>query len=205
MTARAESLVWGKKIGGHKMLIPCHSKAIPKPSWAPVWVLQSLLSAVASVPLSCSCLQTPRVTLTSLWNHFLLLSAETRGSHHSVPFPFCSSPNQVAEKVASRIAEGFTDTALIMVKNFLPLTPCVFWPCCWTREVLFSASFHEEFRFSSLPKCSREMQQAVKCRVNPQRVRGELFATSEELEAFSTCSGSNFWLQPSLCNLNSYI
>lgn len=27
---------------------------------------------------------------------------------------FCS-PNQVAEKVASRIAEGFSDTALIMV------------------------------------------------------------------------------------------
>uniref|UniRef100_A0A8U7MTN3 Uncharacterized protein n=1 Tax=Corvus moneduloides TaxID=1196302 RepID=A0A8U7MTN3_CORMO len=42
------------------------------------------------------------------------LSAGTRGSPHSVPFPFCSSPNQVAEKVASRIAEGFTDTALIM-------------------------------------------------------------------------------------------
>uniref|UniRef100_A0A8C5TCK8 ER membrane protein complex subunit 8 n=1 Tax=Malurus cyaneus samueli TaxID=2593467 RepID=A0A8C5TCK8_9PASS len=40
-----------------------------------------------------------------------------RASHHSVPFPFCSSPNQVAEKVASRIAEGFTDTALIMVKR----------------------------------------------------------------------------------------
>ncbi|KAK2530136.1 Emc8 [Columba guinea] len=30
---------------------------------------------------------------------------------------FCSSPNQVAEKVASRIAEGFNETALIMVDN----------------------------------------------------------------------------------------
>lgn len=31
-------------------------------------------------------------------------------------FFFCS-PNQVAEKVASRIAEGFSDTALIMVSH----------------------------------------------------------------------------------------
>ena len=31
---------------------------------------------------------------------------------------FCS-PNQVAEKVASRIAEGFSDTALIMVSHLL--------------------------------------------------------------------------------------
>uniref|UniRef100_A0A803WDH4 ER membrane protein complex subunit 8 n=1 Tax=Ficedula albicollis TaxID=59894 RepID=A0A803WDH4_FICAL len=33
-----------------------------------------------------------------------------------------ASPNQVAEKVASRIAEGFTDTALIMVKHSFPST-----------------------------------------------------------------------------------
>lgn len=29
----------------------------------------------------------------------------------------CRSPNQVAEKVASRIAEGFSDTVLIMVSD----------------------------------------------------------------------------------------
>lgn len=33
------------------------------------------------------------------------------------------SPNQVAEKVASRIAEGFSDTALIMVS----FTPAAVW------------------------------------------------------------------------------
>ncbi|NXU55358.1 EMC8 protein, partial [Turnix velox] len=34
-------------------------------------------------------------------------------------------PNQVAEKVASRIAEGFNDTALIMVDNTKFTTECV--------------------------------------------------------------------------------
>ncbi|NWS23078.1 EMC8 protein, partial [Pachyramphus minor] len=36
-----------------------------------------------------------------------------------------ASPNQVAEKVASRIAEGFTDTALIMVDNTKFTMECV--------------------------------------------------------------------------------
>lgn len=36
-----------------------------------------------------------------------------------------ASPNQVAEKVASRIAEGFSDTALIMVDNTKFTMDCV--------------------------------------------------------------------------------
>uniref|UniRef100_A0A8C6ESZ2 ER membrane protein complex subunit 8 n=1 Tax=Marmota marmota marmota TaxID=9994 RepID=A0A8C6ESZ2_MARMA len=36
-----------------------------------------------------------------------------------------ASPNQVAEKVASRIAEGFSDTALIMVDNTRFTMDCV--------------------------------------------------------------------------------
>ncbi|KAJ8785905.1 hypothetical protein J1605_006865 [Eschrichtius robustus] len=36
-----------------------------------------------------------------------------------------ASPNQVAEKVASRIAEGFSDTALVMVDNTKFTMDCV--------------------------------------------------------------------------------
>uniref|UniRef100_A0A8C9FUN7 ER membrane protein complex subunit 8 n=1 Tax=Pavo cristatus TaxID=9049 RepID=A0A8C9FUN7_PAVCR len=42
-------------------------------------------------------------------------------STNTTVFTFCCSPTQVAEKVASRIAEGFNDTALIMVNTSLLL------------------------------------------------------------------------------------
>ncbi|KAG6940711.1 ER membrane protein complex subunit 8 [Chelydra serpentina] len=46
--------------------------------------------------------------------YFLLVSAEI---YSTINMTFFCSPNQVAEKVASRIAEGFNDPALIMVDN----------------------------------------------------------------------------------------
>uniref|UniRef100_A0A8B9DDI5 ER membrane protein complex subunit 8 n=1 Tax=Anser cygnoides TaxID=8845 RepID=A0A8B9DDI5_ANSCY len=61
---------------------------------------------------------------------------ECHGSNNTITFTFRCSPNQVAEKVASRIAEGFNDTALIMVNCFLFLSVLLIsglW--CWTNHL----------------------------------------------------------------------
>uniref|UniRef100_A0A8D0GTN9 ER membrane protein complex subunit 8 n=1 Tax=Sphenodon punctatus TaxID=8508 RepID=A0A8D0GTN9_SPHPU len=47
----------------------------------------------------------------------LLVSLRCCSARCSINLAFFYSPNQVAEKVASRIAEGFNDTTLIMVDN----------------------------------------------------------------------------------------
>uniref|UniRef100_A0A8C3C595 ER membrane protein complex subunit 8 n=1 Tax=Cairina moschata TaxID=8855 RepID=A0A8C3C595_CAIMO len=101
--------------------------------------LNNLFKAFCSVPATLLMpILEPRVYfLTSTWDclgiwrgcgrcPFLTREMLRRhGSNNTTPFTFPCSPNQVAEKVASRIAEGFNDTALIMVDNTKFTMECV--------------------------------------------------------------------------------
>ncbi|XP_057568260.1 ER membrane protein complex subunit 8 isoform X2 [Hippopotamus amphibius kiboko] len=85
-----------------------------------------------------------------------------------------ASPNQVAEKVASRIAEGFSDTALIMVSPWLLSVLWLTWSFTYERSSFLRMRHPTVAPFCSLLHCSHGGQHEVHdglCGAHDPRVR----------------------------------